>query len=350
MPTQGDGETNPEINTDSSGKVSVRMEMLENAEDLTVKSAVELVFNQGAVETLKKLNADVEIKVTKADVSKLSNEARTLIGDRPVYDLAVTSGSKKVTDLGKGLVSVRIPYTLKTGEDPNAIVVYSGDSNGNMSVMNGGIYNTETKTVVFKTNRLSLIAVGCNEKEFTDVPAWAAEYVTFLAARGVTNGIGGGKYGAGNNITRADFVTLLARIAGVDLSKYSASGFSDVNDGVYYAGAVGWASENVITKGTGNNQFSPKASITRQDMAVMIRNFAKAMKYELPKVSAKMKFTDQDSISSYAADAASALQQAGIIEGRIAGENNTRYFAPKDNATRAEVAKILTMIIKGMAE
>ena len=50
----------------------------------------------------------------------------------------------------------------------------------------------------------------------------------FLAARGITTGVGGGKYGAGDQIKRADFVTMLARVAGVDTSKYSAT-FDDVD-------------------------------------------------------------------------------------------------------------------------
>jgi hypothetical protein len=174
----------------------------------------------------------------------------------------------------------------------------------------------------------------------------------FPCCKRIDNGKGDGKFGSGDNITRGEFVTLLARVAGVDLSKYSASVFTDVDNGAFYAGAVGWAFENGIAKGTGNNKFSPNAGITRQDMAVMIQNFSKALGYELPKIKDNLQFADQDKISSYAAEAASALQQAGIIEGRASGDtsdaNTGRSFAPKDNATRAETAKILTLVIKGM--
>ncbi len=345
--------TNPEVKADSTGKASVGKDMLENVEKLTVKAEVEMIFDKTAVGILKNSKADLEISVTKADTSKLSAEARKLVGNRPAYEFNIKADGKAITDMGGGLVSIKIPYTLKADEDPDAIVIYSIGADGKASIISGGIYDPQTKSVTFKTSHFSVYAIGYNKKEFTDVPGWAADYVSFLAAREITNGKGEGKFGSTDNITRGEFVTLLARIAGVDLSKYSASGFTDVDSGAFYAGAVGWASENGITKGTGDNKFSPKASITRQEMAVMILNFAKAVKFELPKINDKAQFADNDKISSYAVEAAYALQQAGIIEGRTsvdAAGKAGRFFAPKDNATRAEIAKILTLVIKGMAK
>ena len=180
---------------------------------------------------------------------------------------------------------------------------------------------------------------------FSDVPIWAEEYVYALAERGITKGIGDGKYGSYENITRADFVTLLARIAGVDFSKYPASTFTDVDPGAYYAGAVEWAYQTGITRGTGNNKFSPKDYITRQDMAVMIINFARVYHYTFEKVKDPVRFEDHNNISAYAVDAVSTLQQAGVIDGIPSERNGERYFAPKAYTTRAEAAKVLTISI-----
>lgn len=350
-PTDTEDSANPVAEADNTGKAKVTKAALAAAESLTVKAdKVELVFDKAAVETLKNSQTDLEISVKKAGTTKLSAEAKALVGNRPVYEINVTAGGKAITDFGGGLVSISIPYTAGAGEDPNAIVVYYIDSKGNMNVVVNGVYDPETRTVTFTTGHFSMYAVGYNKKAFPDVPAWAEEYVTFLAARGLVNGIGDGQYGANSNITRADFVTLLARIAGADLRSYKSSSFTDVDSGAYYAGAVAWAFQNGITSGTGNGKFSPKANITRQDMAVMIQKFVKVMGYELPKVSKKTTFADQSEISSYAAEAVSALQQAGIIEGRTAAGNNGKVFAPKDNATRSETAKIMTIVIRNMAK
>lgn len=345
---------NPEVVADDAGRASVKKGMLEIAESLMVKSdggdtPVEMVFDKEAVGVLKELDADLEISISGADVSKLPSEARKLIGDRPVYDITVTADGKSVTDFGTGLVTIRIPYALRVGEDPDAIVVCFIGEDGEMSIITGGIYDPDTGTVVFRTGHLSLYGVGYNKVEFTDVPAWAEGYVTFLAARGITKGTGQGIYGSGNKIKRADFVTLLARIAGADLSRYTVE-FDDVDPDAYYAGAVGWAAEAGITTGTGGNRFSPDNGITRQDMAVMIRRFADAMGCELPKINDWIRFADQQEISSYAVDAVAALQQAGIIDGRPGADDSEKLFAPGDGATRAEVAKILTVLIKGMLQ
>ncbi len=180
---------------------------------------------------------------------------------------------------------------------------------------------------------------------FSDVPDWAAEYVYFLAERGITKGVGNGKFGSHEHITRADFVTLLARMAGVDFSKYPASTFTDIEANTYYASAVEWAFQAGITKGTGNKRFSPKECITRQDMAVMIQNFAKAYHYTFEKINKPIQFEDYGQISPYAVEAVSDLQQAGVIDGIPSERDGGRYFAPKAYTTRAEAAKVLTISI-----
>jgi len=58
----------------------------------------------------------------------------------------------------------------------------------------------------------------------------------------------------------------------------------------------------------------------------------------------------QNAISSYAATAAAAMQQASVISGKQYTGKSGLYFAPKDNATRAETAKMLTVVMKRMVE
>ena len=52
-------------------------------------------------------------------------------------------------------------------------------ANGELNVIIGGVYDPDTGTVVFRTNHFSMYSVGYNKIEFTDVPAWAEEYVAF---------------------------------------------------------------------------------------------------------------------------------------------------------------------------
>ena len=134
---------------------------------------------------------------------------------------------------------------------------------------------------------------------------------------------------------------MLGRIAEVDVSGYTTSRFTDVDASSYYAPYVEWVIENKIVSGTGNNQFSPNRTIMREDMAVMMVSYAKALSYDLPVALQAFNFVDSASISSYAASAVTAVQQAGIIVGKDGGR-----FAPEGNLTRAEAATVVRRFVE----
>ena len=56
-------------------------------------------------------------------------------------------------------------------------------------------------------------------------------------------------------------------------------------------------------------------SITREQMAVIMQNFAKAHGFKLPRLIEKA-FADSDSISAYANEAVQEMQMSGIINGK----------------------------------
>lgn len=180
---------------------------------------------------------------------------------------------------------------------------------------------------------------------FKDVAAdaWYAEYVSYLAGKGIVNGKTADTFAPDAQITRAEFIKIIAGVAGADVSGKSSSRFSDVASDAWYAPYVAWGVENGIINGTSETTFHPNGNISRQDMATMIKRYTDFAKFTLPTDTAAVNFTDSAQISSYAADAVKAMQQAGIINGK--GGNT---FAPKDNATRAEACKMLTVLMKMM--
>lgn len=185
------------------------------------------------------------------------------------------------------------------------------------------------------------------EISFQDVPsdAWYAEYVTYLAEKSIVSGKTENTFAPNDFVTRAEFVKIIAGVAGADVTSAAGSSFSDVDAGAWYAPYVAWAAENGIVTGSGD-KFNPNSRITRQDMAVIIDRYVeKLAPKKLENVNDKVDFADNSSISSYAADAVASMQQAGIISEK--GANN---FAPKDNATRAEACKILAMVMQKTIE
>ena len=183
------------------------------------------------------------------------------------------------------------------------------------------------------------------EISFQDVPsdAWYAEYVSYLAGKGIVNGKTADTFAPDAQITRAEFIKIIAGVAGADVSGKSSSRFSDVASDAWYVPYVAWGVENGIINGTSETTFHPNGNISRQDMATMIKRYTDFAKFTLPTDTAAVNFTDSAQISSYAADAVKAMQQAGIINGK--GGNT---FVPKDNATRAEACKMLTVLMKMM--
>ena len=59
----------------------------------------------------------------------------------------------------------------------------------------------------------------------------------------------------------------------------------------------------------------------------------------------KETFKDDHKIATFAKESVSTLQQAFVIGGREGG-----YFAPQDNVTRAECAKMISIIMDGIMD
>ncbi|MNB83608.1 Endo-1,4-beta-xylanase A precursor [compost metagenome] len=287
----------------------------------------------------------VSLTVAKAALASASS----LVGTRPVLSLTVKAGSREVSSFGAGGAVVSIPYTLAAGEDLNAVAAYYVTAAGALSVLPASSYDAAAGVLTFKTPHFSVYAVGYNKPVFIDtVSSYAKDSVTYLAARGIISGTSAGQFGLKAQLSRGDAALLLARLAGAGLNTAGAGSFTDVQADDYYAAAVSWASVNGIVNGTGDGRFNPEASVTREQLAVMITRLAEAMNWSLPvSAGAAASFADQASISSYALEAAKAVQQAGILSGQAAADGKVN-FAPQASATREETAHLLAKLLKAV--
>ncbi len=185
-------------------------------------------------------------------------------------------------------------------------------------------------------------ALYCYENtlgSFSDTQGhWAEEHIRFLARRGVINGMGGGIFAPAGTVTRGQFVQMLAKLSGAELTGLNTDAFEDVST-EWYAPAVAWAVQNDIVDAGG--KYRPKEPISRQDMASMLYRYAvNVAQKELTAEFEPVEFKDSADIADYAVEAVSVMQQSGIING-IADGNGFR-FAPEDEATRAQAATMMT--------
>ena len=185
--------------------------------------------------------------------------------------------------------------------------------------------------------REALKTAGCPSTNFTDVEenGWYHTGVDFMVKNGFMNGVADDAFDVDGNLTRAQLVTILYRIAG-EPETTATNPFADVADGQWYTNAVIWAAENGIVKGVNTTTFAPNDQITREQIATILFRYAKAEKVE-GKLAG---FPDAEKVSDYAADAMAWAVEQGLING-ISESDGKTYLAPQETATRAQIAVIL---------
>lgn len=178
---------------------------------------------------------------------------------------------------------------------------------------------------------------GRTAEPFTDVPSdsWYASAVRYVCANGFFNGTSATTFAPEGNMTRAMFVTVLGRMAGVDPADYPGTDFTDVQEGLWYAPYVKWAAQYGITTGTGGGKFSPDALITREQMAAFfVRYFEKFGVRFKTEPSVTTQPADLERVSSWARDAVLQLWALGLLNG------DGVSFNPGDNAARCQTAAL----------
>ncbi len=131
------------------------------------------------------------------------------------------------------------------------------------------------------------------------------------------------------DITRAEFVKLLYSICTDEELSEESTQFTDVEPGTWYARYIEWASREGLVKGVSETEFRPTATITRQDMAVMLARYLTWCNRTVSHTGA-VSIADGRELSAYAKDAVETLYRAKILKGLPSGA-----FAPNNTVTRA---------------
>ncbi|BFT73714.1 S-layer homology domain-containing protein [Paenibacillus sp. P36] len=206
------------------------------------------------------------------------------------------------------------------------------DENGNVAIP----FTTTTAAEYMLTSQKILDFKDADEH-------WAKSDIYYLTGKDIISGVSDNEFSPNNEITRGEFVKLIAGAAGADVSAYTNSTFADVKSTDWYAPYVAWAEKNKVVNGIDAESFAPNANISREQMAVILIRLTNLVGYKLESNVTPNQFGDEASISSYAVEAVKFAQQAGIINGL---PNN--QFAPAKSATRAEAAKMLATLLKAM--
>ncbi|MGI6486028.1 MAG: S-layer homology domain-containing protein [Tepidanaerobacteraceae bacterium] len=268
----------------------------------------------------------VEVKIEKASTIPEVSSGFKVLGN--VYKITVDGKdsytfNKKITltftfnpeDLGPGEVPSVYYYDEEAGEWVNI----GGKISGNKIIVEIDHFTLFAVMTVVKTPELILTDI---------IGHWAENNIRVLVGLGAVSGYPDNTFKPDNNITRAEFATILVKA--FELSLDSGKVFADTAD--HWAREyISTAAYHGIVTGYDASTFGPNDLITREQMAVMIVRAT-----QLDTSEEEIPFTDSERISAWAKEAVAAAVKNGIISGYP--DNTVR---PRNYATRAEAATIL---------
>ena len=171
---------------------------------------------------------------------------------------------------------------------------------------------------------------------------WAFSFIEALARAGITSGCGNNNYCPKAAVTRAQMAVFLERgMNGAGFSPPAATGsvFLDVGAGDFAASFIEQLAADGITAGCGNNNYCPEADVTRAQMAVFLLRAKYGAGYSPP--AATGVFNDVD-LSYWAVHWIEALAAEGITAGCGSDPlTGNDNYCPDNPVTRDQMAVFL---------
>lgn len=166
---------------------------------------------------------------------------------------------------------------------------------------------------------------------------WATDAITQAASIGFVTGYADGTFRPDQMVSRAEFVTMLAKALALTDTGKSVDFKDSKQIPVYAQTFVSQAVQVGILSGYEDHQFRPNQQISRAEMAVML---SRAMGIEVNE-AAKLTFLDASKTPKWAVPSIAAITEAGLVHG--VGGNR---FAPNQSATRAEAATWIISLLQ----
>ena len=187
---------------------------------------------------------------------------------------------------------------------------------------------------------------SCPVSAFTDADAnaWYHDGVHYVLEKGVMSGMGDGRFAPNGTTTRAQLATILWNMEGRPVVNYLMD-YADVNAGDWYAEAVRWATSQGLVSGYGDGSFGPNDELTREQLVTILYRYANLKGAAVSPDANIMDYDDVFEVSGWAVEAMRWAVQVKLVEG--VGGNK---LAPKDSATRAQIATIIMRYCENIAK
>ena len=217
-------------------------------------------------------------------------------------------------NLYAGWTSANAVFDLLTGEHITYVLGYDDG----LVHPNNEITRAEAAMIFYRLLKDDVRAkYETNKTVFSDVPsnAWYATAVNTLANMKIVEGIGNGKYAPANNMTRAEFATICARIGELNATKPCS--FPDVEKTHWAYSYICAASENGWIYGYDTGKFGPNDNITRAQVVTLLNRVLNRDKVDADSYS---KFSGQAGFRNWTDNVAGSWYYFDMIE---AGNGHT---------------------------
>jgi hypothetical protein len=230
---------------------------------------------------------NVKFNMEYVDKTALDEGIQNTIGNHPIISLNMElDGETTEWNNPDSPVIVSVPYTPTPEElaNPELITVYYIDGLGNLNAIPNATYDSTNECMVFTTTHFSDYAVAYSNKTFADITDGNIKNaVEVLAAKGIVNGKTETEFKPNDTVTRAEFITMLARA--FEFNKAFENIFTDMDSSKYYFKPVGMAKEMGVINGVGNNRFDPNGTLNKGQIEIIINNFRKIGKLNIDDVT-----------------------------------------------------------------
>lgn len=330
-------------------------------------------------------------KISGATSNSYTTDAATLEMNNYQYQCVVSNSAGSVTSNAATLTVTALPepepepeptpppyipptYAVTTPETPGGTVTVSPSraSSGRTVTITAAPdtgFALESLTVLdSRNNEITLTDKGDGkytftmpasrvtvEASFTPAPlpfedvapgAWYESAVRYAYFHNIMEGMRETEFAPATALTRAMAVQILYNLEGQpDISGENLGyPYEDVDAQAWYGNAVYWARITGVATGYGDGTFQPDDSITRQEFAQMLYNYAKYKGYDLSAEGDVSTFPDANSIADWAEAAMSWANGNGLINGHNDGTIDAAGIG-----TRAQAASILMKFDQNLA-
>ncbi len=211
-------------------------------------------------------------------------------------------------------------------------------------------YVDEVATRLTTNGRDSLVAATDDTAlpfvDMQDSSVYYYQSARFVYENGLMTGMNATEFRPSSTLSRAQFATMIYRLAGSPSVEGMANPFRDnQNTSAFYYDAVIWCNNaGIITgylneDGSPRNMFGPSDLITREQLALMMYRYADSVNSDSLACTASLDgFGDAARVSAFAQEALQWAVANGIVSGR---ETNPPTIVPQANASRGDCATMM---------